>query len=112
MLSTKKITQKHWLFIFIPAFLSAVLILSALLLTNDSRKFEKLSEELFLSDLSGNALSLHYTLAYPENYGFSDEIIFSSWQSEESSDGTDLREALDRLSKISKENLNENDAYA
>lgn len=112
MLSTKKTTQKHWLFIFIPAFLSAVLILSVLLLTNDSRKFEKLSEELFLSDLSGNALSLHYTLAYPENYGFSDEIIFSSWQSEESSDGTDLREALDRLSEISKENLNENDAYA
>lgn len=111
MLSIKRITQKRRLFIFILALLSAGLILSALLWSKDSRKFEKLSNELFLSDLSGNALSLHYTLAYPENYGFSDDIIFSSWQTEDDSEGTDIREALERLSEISADNLNENDAY-
>ncbi len=112
MLSIKRITQKRWLFASILALLSAGLILPSLLWSKDSRKFEKLSNELFFSDLSSNALSLHYTLAYPENYGFSDEIIFSSWQPEKNSEGTDIQEALDTLSEISPDKLNENDAYA
>lgn len=112
MLPIKRITQKRWLFGSILALLSAGLILSALVWTKDSRKFEKLSKELFLSDLSDNALSLHYTLAYPENYGFPDEIVFSSWQSEENSNGTDIQEALDKLSEISADKLNDNDSYA
>lgn len=34
--------------------------------------FEEYTEQLFLEEISGNTLNLHYTLAYPENYGIKD----------------------------------------
>lgn len=108
----RKTTRKCRIICSLLAFLSAGLILSAYLYTNDSRRFQKLSEELFYSDLSGNALSLHYTLAYPENYNFPEEVIFSSYQSNDDYGQSDLSDALDKLSKISPERLNEEDAYA
>ena len=37
----------------------------------DSRTFTELTTALFQDELSGNTLNLHYTLAYPENFGIS-----------------------------------------
>lgn len=111
MLLKKKMTGKQWFFCFILLCLLTGLSLSVLLWTNDSRKFKKLSEELFYSDLSGNTLSLHYTLAYPENYGFSEDVILASYTPDEDNGENDIRATLNELSKISRDKLSEDDAY-
>lgn len=111
MLLKKKMTGKQWFFCFFLLCLLTGLSLSVLLWTNDSRKFKKLSEELFYSDLSGNTLSLHYTLAYPENYGFSEDVILASYTPDEDNGENDIRATLNELSKISRDKLSEDDAY-
>lgn len=108
----KKINRKRQVICSLLIFLFAGLLLSAYICTNDSRQFKKLSEELFYSDLSGNTLSLHYTLAYPENYDLPEEVVFSSYQSGDDDGQSDLLDALERLSKISPDRLNEEEAYA
>ncbi len=111
MLSKIKINRKYLIFFVGFLFLLIGFSTSAYLWTNDSREFKRLTEELFFSELSSSTLSLHYTLAYPEDYNFSDEVVFSSYQPGEESSEADIRSTLERLSKISKKRLNENDAY-
>ncbi len=132
MPSGKKITRKQKILCL------AVLILSGLFLLyyylfSDSRKFTVLTRELFYSELSENALSLHYTLAYPEKWGFTGEAVLSSYETDntgkggdgtgadtpdeslsaadENSDYADIAETLNRLSRISRSRLNDSDAY-
>lgn len=111
MLSKIKMNRKCRIICFILLFLLAVPALYVYLRTDDSRKFKELSEELFLSDLSGSTLSLHYTLAHPENYGFSEEVVLSSYTPDEDNGEADIRATLGRLSDISRDNLSEDDAY-
>lgn len=111
MLSKIKMTRKRLIYCASLFFLLTGITVSALLLTDDSRKFKKLTEELFYSDLSGNTLSLHYTLAYPENYGFSNEVVLSSYTPKEDNGESDIRSTLNRLSNISRDNLSKSDAY-
>lgn len=104
-------SRKQWglcLFIF---FVTSTLIFSVFLLTNDTRKFHRFSRDLFLSELSGNTLSLHYTLAYPEKYGFSSTASLPGYQAATTQDNAYIQSLLDELAKISPEHLNENDAY-
>lgn len=58
---------------FLPLYLllPALIILTAFLFASgkDTRAFNKLSDTIFKEELSGNTLNLHYTLAYPENFG-------------------------------------------
>lgn len=91
--------------------LTAAFFLIIIFLFNDSRKFKALSKELFYSELAGNTLSLHYTLAYPENYGFDGEAVLPSYRKEEGNGEKELRELLDRLSDISPSRLSDSDAY-
>ena len=37
--------------------------------------FEEFTRDLFLSEISGNTINLHYTLAYPENFGITEYKI-------------------------------------
>lgn len=80
-------------------------------LTSDTRAFRSLSEELLQTELSGNTINLHYTLADPESFGihqapvlpteFSDkdqEAIITGWQQ--------------RLARISPDKLDAEDRYA
>ena len=88
MPSGKKITRKQKILCL------AVLILSGLFLLyyylfSDSRKFTVLTRELFYSELSENALSLHYTLAYPEKWGFTGEAVLSSYETDNTGKGGD-----------------------
>ncbi len=107
-----KINHKHRILCICLFILLTGVTISAGLLTNDSRKFKKLTEELFLSDLAGNTLSLHYTLAHPEDYGFSEEVLLPSYTSDENNEESDIRATLNKLSKISRDKLSEDDAYA
>ena len=54
--------------------ITAMILLSCLFvfgytLFNDRRTFDALSRELFISELAANTLNMHYTIAYPENFG-------------------------------------------
>lgn len=41
----------------------------------DIANFDAFTEELFFSEISGNTINLHYTLAYPENFGITEYDI-------------------------------------
>ena len=72
-----------------------------------NRKFEKLCDELFVTELSKDGLSLHYTLAYPENYGIetSEAKLPVYDHTEKPTDYTALSSAIEELEKIDKNNL-------
>lgn len=79
--------------------------------TKDARQFERLSHDLLYTELSGNTINLHYTLAYPENYGLSaDPVLPSSF-----TDGDTRAQVMEwqrRLSRIDPQKLDPQDRYA
>ena len=79
--------------------------------TKDERQFEQLSHDLLYTELSGNIINLHYTLAHPENYGLSgDPILPSSFTDGDTR--TQVTEWQRRLSRIDPQKLNPQDRYA
>ena len=120
-MSLKKIliAKKHFICSF-ALILSAITCLCFYIFTGDERQFQKLSEYLFQSELEGNTLSLHYTLAYPENYGLDGEAMLPCYvgqrmdnatESDVLSDKEETLDILTSLSHISKEKLEAEDAY-
>lgn len=113
MPSKKKLTRKQWILYLTIFLLATLIILAVFLLTNDQRRFKKLTQELFISELSSNTLSLHYTLAWPESYGLDYEASLPAWQmQDEESSLSAARNALDALLEISPLRLRPEDAYA
>ena len=106
-----KISRKQGILLFLLFILSITLPLTIYLRTDDSRKFKDLTEELFYSELSGNTLSLHYTLAFPETYGFNEPACLPAYEAAPDNGEEDIRSMLERLSQISPEHLNDEDAY-
>lgn len=111
MLNSGSNTKKRSIPLFVLLILSVTLTLTIYLRTNDSRQFKKLTEELFYSELSGNTLNLHYTLAFPEDYGIDEPARLPSYESEPDNGEEEIRSMLDRLSRISPEHLSDEDAY-
>jgi len=109
---TKNLTRKQKIKGLLLLLALAALFLSLYLFTGDSRRFHALAEEMFLSELSGNTVSLHYTLAHPEAYGFDGPARLSSYEPGGDNGREAITSALDRLSGISPARLNGNDAYA
>lgn len=107
----KKMTQKQLGFCFAILTLIVTLALSIWFLTDDTRKFRNLSGELFVSELSGDTLSLHYTLAYPEKYGIKEQASLPSYQTSSAENTAYIQSLLDKLKDISPEHLNEEDSY-
>lgn len=108
----KKISRKQGISLFVLLILSISLTLTIYLRTSDSRQFKDLAEELFYSELSGNTLNLHYTLAFPENYGINEPARLPSYEPDPDNGKEDILSMLDRLSRISPEHLSTEDAYA
>lgn len=106
-----KFTRKQKVLYSLLFFCFLTLILSLLFLTNDSRRFRGMAEELFYSELSGNTLSLHYTLAYPQDYGFSQEVCLPSYEAGADNGKEVIESVLSGLSQISPKRLSESDAY-
>ncbi len=79
--------------------------------TKDARQFEQLSYDLLYTELSGNTINLHYTLAHPENYGLSgDPILPSSFMDGDTR--AQITEWQYRLSRIDPQKLDTQDRYA
>ena len=107
-----KITRKLQVLCLTIPLLAAVSALVLYAFFGDRLRFDALEKDLFYSELSGNSLSLHYTLAYPENYGFPDNAILPFYEKSEDNGESELRDTLSRLAQISPGRLSENDAYA
>lgn len=108
----KKMTVKQRIICALIPFGIAFILLTFHLCFNDSARFKRFTEKMFLSELSGNTLNLHYTIAYPENYHISEKASLPVYHFDPSqSDNKELISALDTLNSISRERLDTQDAF-
>ena len=106
----KKPTGRQLLF-FLPI---PVLCLALFLaLTHTSRSFHNFTQNLFCSELSENTLSMHYTIANPEDYGLKNTEAKLPVFTPENKDKQQqtLEECLSFLQSTDSKRLNKNDAY-
>ena len=109
----QKINIKQW-YIY-PALI--ILLLAALFsiyfFIGDKIRFRIFAKNLFISELSGDTLSLHYTLAYPENYNLDEKAALPCYTGKEaaSDDKAQILKMLSSLSRISRNLLSESDSY-
>ena len=92
----KKFRQKP-LFMLLPS-AAAFLILSVLFLhfhQDADQAFSKYTSELFRQEISGNTITLHYTLKNPENYGINNTPISYGLPPPDSSGQVSMRNAPD-----------------
>lgn len=105
--------HKQWIFLL--SFLLSFVFFTLFLFyySKDQREFTNLTTTLFKNELSQNALNLHYTLAYPENYGiFHYQTSLPCYQSSDKNMALMQLENYKRLlSQIDASNLNKNDQY-
>ncbi|MCD7835544.1 MAG: DUF885 domain-containing protein [Lachnospiraceae bacterium] len=79
----------------------------------DEKRFADITSELFVSEMKSNTLNMHYTLAYPENYGIYDyDAVLSCYSAEKTLEEKDnYQSILDSLYEINPDKLIENDRY-
>lgn len=80
---------------------------------NEDKKFQKQADRIFQEEMLANTLNMHYTLAYPENYGITDyEVVLPCYFGmEEDSSSQILTDYLDNLYEIDAEKLSEDNRY-
>lgn len=109
----KTLKGKQWL--LYPALLLFITlsVLGMYFLGNDRARFNRFTRDLFISELSSSTLTLHYTFAYPENYGLSgnDPLPFYSGEESPQTEQTALNQTLSELSRISSKNLSTEESY-
>ena len=90
-----------------------VTIVCLIILGNDARHVHTLTETIFESELSGNTLNLHYTLAYPENFGIERyDAVLPCYSAEGSAESEQaLSSYIDTLSRIDSDRLKEEEQY-
>lgn len=78
---------------------------------SEHRKFQAFTNELFLESVAADTVTLHYTLAHPEQYGITDyEITLGSPDSGSSEQNTrEMQAALNTLVSFQYEKLPEDD---
>lgn len=83
------------------------------LFRQDERRFTNITGRLFVSEMSGNTLNMHYTLAFPGNYGIYDYTpALPAYVPQSAADSQLATEnALAALKSIHTENLSSSDAY-
>lgn len=94
--------------------LCTILLLSFFRSKKDEREFTRLTEQLFLSEMPANTLSMHYSLAFPENYGITDYTAsLPLYQSRTAGEvpNSQLTRTLYSLQSIRPEKLSPEDAY-
>lgn len=108
---TLKFSRRLRILIYSLISILSVILCIYLIRTTDERRFQRLSRDLLYTELSGNTINLHYTLAYPENYGFhTDPILPSSLMDADPEE--QITGWQQRLSRIQPENLDAKDQYA
>lgn len=79
----------------------------------DEKRFANITSDLFVKEMKANTLSMHYTLAYPENFGIYDyEPTLGGYRPEASKRShAALENTLAALNEINIEKLSQSDAY-
>lgn len=79
----------------------------------DNRNFNKLTETIFKQELTGNTLNLHYTLAYPDDYGIShyNPTLPCYSKEEQLQTAQEIDNYLNNLENINIDKLNDNNQY-
>ncbi len=80
---------------------------------DENQKFRALADELFINEMLGNTLNMHYTLAHPENYGITEYTAvlpcYASGSEEDSARA--LETHLQQLSEIDSTKLSPDNLY-
>ena len=96
---------------YLSIFFLVLSILSGCSLIPSSKKttpedFDAFTEELFRNELSQNTINLHYTLAYPKNYGIEDyDVSLGSFEMSDIYDYSELEELEKTLKDFSYDDL-------
>lgn len=79
----------------------------------DEKRFTHITSSLFAEEMRSNTLNMHYTLAYPENYGIHDyEPVLSCYDRKASlRNQAAVENTLTALRTVDPENLSETDAW-
>lgn len=79
----------------------------------DEKRFTHITSSLFAEEMRSNTLNMHYTLAYPENYGIHDyEPVLSCYDRKASlRNQAAVENTLTALRTVDPENLTETDAW-
>lgn len=90
-------------------FISALFYFSG----SNSRNFQRFCSDFFISELSGNTLNMHYTIASPKDYGISSYTATLPAYSKEQKAASlkELTASLSYLKKINISKLKQKDAY-
>lgn len=74
---------------------------------SDSERFEAYIDNLFMEDVVGNTINLHYTLARPEDYGITDyEVTLGDYSTDDEDESYKELEAMRKeLLKFDREKL-------
>lgn len=77
------------------------------------RNFSRITEDLFHREMLENTLNMHYTLAYPEDFGLKDyDAVLPGYQPEAREEALEqTEEILEALQKLKSEHLDHRDAY-
>ena len=79
---------------------------------NDRHTFDDLSQDLFISELAANTLNMHYTIAYPENFGIEHEPRLTAYVPDEMDARADeLNNIIMSLEGITPAFLSKDDRY-
>lgn len=86
---------------------------SFFLLSSDARAFQSFSNDFFISELSGNTLNMHYTIAEPSSYGISSytPTLPSYSRERKAASLSELSHSMQLLGAIDSSRLNEKEAY-
>lgn len=101
--------------LFACSFLLIFLGLTIFLFTygHDEKRFDSVSAQLFREEMAGNTLTMHYTLAYPENFGIYDyEALLPCYSAADRLSGqAETENLLALLRSLKPEKLSEADRY-
>lgn len=88
-------------------------IFAVFFLSRDARSFRRFCNDFFISELSGNTLNMHYTIANPSDYGidFYTPILPSYNRERRINSIKELTSSLQRLNSLNAAKLNAQDAY-
>ena len=80
----------------------SVILCFFLIAGSSTLRFHTLTDKLFRDEMAGDTLSMHYILAYPEDYGIPEDSAVLPVYSRESQTaaGQDLTKAIRRLKTI------------
>jgi len=90
------------------------LLMGAYFTGNANRRFQNICDQLFQEEMQGNTLTMHYTIANPEDFGITNyEAILPCYVSGNREESNKiLSDYLTRLEELNRERLSPENAYA